>query len=88
MNFEELYNEIKEADNHGNIIVPREYFKKLLLMNMLILQNKPKIKQQEIFGYLKDDFFEMPSAWDGLEDNKKEKFLTTVQEISNLLEKF
>lgn len=88
MNFEELYDEIKETKTNGNLIVPKEYFKKLLLMNMLIVQTKPKIKQTEIFNYLKGDTFEMPSAWEGLDDSKKEKYLTSIKEISNLLEKF
>lgn len=86
MNFEELYTEIKEAKTNGNIIVPKEFLKRLLLMNMLILQNRTKIKQTEIFNYLKGDYFETPCAWEGLEESKKEKFLTTVQEISKLLE--
>ena len=52
MDIQKLYTELKNIDINGNIILPKEYLKKFIMMNILLLQEKQKISQTDIFKYL------------------------------------
>mgnify|MGYP001020082890 CR=1 FL=1 len=88
MDIKELYNNLKTIDPNGNIILPKEYLKKFILMNILIMQEKRHIDQKEIFNYIKDNGFEIPGVWDNLDLSKQEKFFANANELLNLMKKF
>lgn len=83
----DVFSRLKQVNTDGNLLLPKEYVRKLLLMNMLIMQEKQKINQTDIFKYIKDNGFELPSAWESLDLVKQEKFLVLVKELINLMEK-
>ena len=88
MDIKELYNNLKNTDTTGNIILPKEYLKKFILMNILIMQEKRYIGQKEIFNYIKDNGFEIPGVWDNLDKTKQDKFLKNSEELLKIMEKF
>lgn len=88
MDIKDLLNDLKDIDGKGNIVLPKEYLRKFMLMNILIMQEKQKIEQKDIFNYIKDNGFEIPGAWDGLDKSKQEKFLGSFEELVDLMKKF
>lgn len=88
MDIKELLSDLKQVETKGNIILPKEYLRKFMLMNILIMQEKQRIDQKDIFNYIKDNGFEIPGAWDGLDQSKREKFLSNFEELLDLMKKF
>ena len=85
MDIKELYNELKLLECQDNVILPKRYLKNFLLMSMLILEDNRNINKEEIFKYLKNDSFEIPSSWGLLDSKKQEKFYENMQELIDLL---
>lgn len=81
---EELLQKIKAADETGNLILPKEYLKKFIISNILINNEKISIPKDKIFDYLQDDNFILPSSHDVLDDNKKKKYLSTLEALIRL----
>ena len=85
MELNDIFKELKDINNKGNIILPREFVRKFLLMNILIMNEPTTIDQKEIFNYMKDNGFELPSIWQKLDTNKKDKYLEAVNELVSIL---
>ena len=81
----DIFKDLKDISNKGNIILPKEFVRKFLLMNILIMNENTSIDQKEIFNYMKDNGFELPSIWQKLDTNKKDKYLETVNELISIL---
>jgi hypothetical protein len=83
-NIEELFQKIKSADDTGNLILPKEYLKKFILLNLLIIRDNLEIPKDKIFDYLKNDNFSIPSNYDSLDENKQKKYLNNLETLVKL----
>jgi hypothetical protein len=81
---EELFQKIKSADDTGNLILPKEYLKKFILLNLLIIRDNLEIPKDKIFDYLKNDNFSIPSNYDSLDENKQKKYLNNLETLVKL----
>lgn len=88
MNINDLLTNLKDMDIEGNIVIPKKHLRKFMLMNILIMQEKQIIDRTAIFNYVKDNGFEVPGAWDGLDKAKQEKFINSSCELFDLMQKF
>lgn len=80
----ELYEKIKNADDQGNVILPKEYLKKFIMSSILINKNDISIPKDKIFDYLNNEEFLLPSCFESLDDNKKKKYLSTIENLVRL----
>jgi hypothetical protein len=83
-NIEELFQKMKSADDKGNIILPKEYLKKFILLNLLIVRDNLEIPKDKIFDYLKNDSFHIPSSYDNLDESKQKKYLDNLEVLIKL----
>ena len=83
-NLDELFNKIKQADDNDNLIIPKEYLKKFILSNLLIIKNKQTIKKDKIFDYLNNDNFVFPSGFELLDEDKQKKYLNNLATLIKL----
>ena len=81
---EELLQKIKNVSEDGNIILPKEYLKKFIISSILINYEKIKIPKDKIFDYLQNDIFDLPSSYDIIDDLKKKKYLSTLENLIRL----
>ena len=83
-NLDELFDKMKQADDNGNLIIPKKYLKKFILSNLLIIKNQQSIKKDKIFDYLNNDNFIFPSGFNLLDDNKQKKYLNNLENLIRL----
>jgi len=86
MNEEELnrlYEKIKDANINGNIILPKEYLRKFIMMNLLMIKDK-KIINDEIYDYRKYNVYELPSDFESLGKDKQDKYLNNLEALIKL----
>lgn len=81
---DELFLKIKQADDNGNLIIPKDYLKKFILSNLLILKSNNEIQKDKIFDYLNNDKFIFPSNFDILDEEKKKKYLNNLESLIRL----
>lgn len=80
---ERLYEKIKNTTTEGNLILPKEFLRKFIMMNLLMIKDK-KIINDDIYSYRKYNVYELPSDFETLGKDKQDKYLNNLEALIKL----